>query len=232
MNTEKEIDTIPDSKSIQKKNSNDIYIKLPRLSLIIDTDFNDNDKTLSTQKKIDYLIQINKSKKHLLTLLKSSEFKIIENTKYIQEEILKKKNKLKELKIQLEKKSNLLKSNDDFEQKLDSIKTRINKAKEIIEEKKQNLFQEQKDSIINIPKDSKSLYKYSLILNLDIKKELVYSQLKIDLIDFMNYVHARNAKLESTLQKINSLIEKSVLESLGKDFQLHMYTSHVRFKSD
>ena len=227
MNTEKEIDTIPDSKSIQKKNSNDIYIKLPRLSLIIDTDFNDNDKTLSTQKKIDYLIQINKSKKHLLTLLKSSEFKIIENTKYIQEEILKKKNKLKELKIQLEKKSNLLKSNDDFEEKLDSIKTKINKAKEIIEEKKQNLFQEQKDSIINIPRDSKSLYKYSLILNLDIKKELVYSQLKIDLIDFMNYVHARNAKLESTLQKINSLIEKSVLESLGKDFQLHMYGSRA-----
>ena len=227
MTTEKELDPIPNSKPIQKSNSNDIYIKFPRLSLIIDTDFNDNDKTLSTQKKIDYLNQTNKNKKYLLTLLKSSEFKIIEQTKFIQEEILKKKNKLKEMKVQLEKKSNLLKSNDDYEQNLDSIKSRINKGKEIIEEKKQNLFQEQKDLIINIPKESKSLYKYSLLLNLDIKKELVYSQLKLDLIDFMNYVHARNAKLESTLQKINSLIEKSVLESLGKEYQLHMYGSRA-----
>ena len=227
MTSEKELDLIPNSKLIQKSNSNDIYIKFPRLSLIIDTDFNDNDKTLSTQKKIDYLIQTNKNKKYLLTLLKSSEFKIIEHTKFIQEEILKKKNKLKEMKIQLEKKSNLLKSNDDYEQNLDSIKSRISKAKEIIDEKKQNLIQEQKDSIINIPKESKSSYKYSLLLNLDIKKELVYSQLKLDLIDFMNYVHARNAKLESTLQKINSLIEKSVLESLGKEYQLHMYGSRA-----
>jgi non-canonical poly(A) RNA polymerase PAPD5/7 len=227
MTTEKELDPIPIFKPIQKSNSNDIYIKFPRLSLIIDTDFNDNDKTLSTQKKIDYLNQTNKNKKYLLTLLKSSEFKIIEQTKFIQEEILKNKNKLKEMKIQLEKKSNLLKSNDDYEQNLDSIKTRINKGKEIIEEKRQNLIQEQKDSIINIPKESKSLYKYSLLLNLDFKKELVYSQLKLDLIDFMNYVHARNAKLESTLQKINSLIEKSVLESLGKEYQLHMYGSRA-----
>jgi predicted nucleotidyltransferase len=43
----------------------------------------------------------------------------------------------------------------------------------------------------------------------------------------MNYVHERNAKLESTLQKINSLIEKSVLESLGKEYQLHMYGSRA-----
>ena len=225
MNTEREMDSTPNPNT--KNNSNDIYIKLPRLSLIIDTDYNDNDKTSSGQKKIDYLNQMNKNKKYLLNLLKSSESQIIENTKYIQEEILKKKNKLKEMKIQLEKKSNLLKSNDEWNKNLDLIKSNINKTKEEIKQKKQILIQDNKNSIINIPKDSKFFYKYALILNSDIKKDLIYSQLKLDLIDFMSYVHANNAKLENTLQKLNTLIEKSVLESLGKDYQLHMYGSRA-----
>ena len=227
MNTEREMDSTPNLDNNQKNISNDIYIKLPRLSLIIDTDFSDNDKTSSTQKKIDFLNQINKNKKYLLNLLKASESKILENSKYIQEEILKKKNKLKEMKIQLEKKSNFFKSNDEWDQNLDLIKSNINKTKNKIEQKRQKLIQENKNSIINIPKDSKFFYKYALILNLDVKKDLIYSQLKIDLIDFMSYVHAKNQKLEPTLQKINSLIEKSVLESLGKDYQLHMYGSRA-----
>ena len=214
MNTEKNIE-------------NDIYIKFPKLSLIIDTDLDDNDKSSSKQKKIDNLNQINKSKKYFLNLLKSSENNIKENSKYIQEEILKKKNQLKEMKILLEQKASLLKSNEEWDTNLNLIKSKLNENKTEIEQKKQLLVQDNNTSLINIKKDSKYLYKYALILNLEAKKDLIYSQLKIDLIDFMNYVHERNSKLEPTLQKINSLIQKSVQESLGKEYHLHMYGSRA-----
>ena len=214
MNTEKNIE-------------NDIYIKFPKLSLIIDTDLDDNDKSSSKQKIIDNLNQINKSKKYFLNLLKSSENNIKENSKYIQEEILKKKNQLKEMKILLEQKASLLKSNEEWDNNLNLIKSKLNENKREIEQKKQLLIQDNNTSLINIKKDSKYLYKYALILNLEAKKDLIYSQLKIDLIDFMNYVHERNSKLEPTLQKINSLIQKSVQESLGKEYHLHMYGSRA-----
>ena len=210
----------------EKNNNNDIYIKLHKLSLIIDTDSNDNDSSSRTHKK-DYYYQLNKNKKYLLNLLKSSEKKIVENSKLIQEEIIKKKNMLKEMKTQLEQKEFLLKSNDEWDKSFDLIKSNINKTKAKIEQKKQIITQENKNSIINIPKDSKFYYKFYQILNPIIQREIIYSQLKIDLIDFMNYVHEKNSKLEATLQKINSLIEKSVSESLGKDYKLHMYGSRA-----
>ena len=207
--------------------SNDIYIKFPKLSLIIDTDLDDNDKTSSKLKKMEYLNQINKNKKYLLNLLKTSEINILENSKSIHEEIQKKKNQLKELKIQLEQKTALLKSNEEWDKNLELVKTKINENKNEIEKEKQILIQENKNSVINIKKDSKFLYKYALIFNLESKKDLIYSQLKTDLIDFMNYVHERNSKLEPVLQKINSIMEKSVQESLGKEYHLHMYGSRA-----
>ena len=81
MNTEGDINNNNISK---KNNNNDLYIKVPRLSLIIDTEFNDNDSNTSTTKKIDNYMQMNKNKKYLLNLLKSAEYKIKENSKYIQ----------------------------------------------------------------------------------------------------------------------------------------------------
>ena len=134
---------------------------------------------------------------------------------------------LKELKIQLEQKTALLKSNEEWDKNLELVKTKINENKNEIEKEKQILIQENKNSVINIKKDSKFLYKYALIFNLESKKDLIYSQLKTDLIDFMNYVHERNSKLEPVLQKINSIMEKSVQESLGKEYHLHMYGSRA-----
>ena len=221
MNTENE-------ENNTKNEKNDIYIKLPQLSLIIDTDnIDNNDISSSKTKKIDYFIQMNKNKKYLLSLLKSSELKIAENSKFIQEEISKKKNKLKELKIQLEKKSSSLKSNEEWDKSINSIKSNILKTKNKIEQKKKILFQEKNDFIINIPKESKFYFKYAKISQKEIKKESIYSQLTVDLTDFMHYVHQKNAKLEATLQKLNSLIEKSVLECLGKEYKLHMYGSRA-----
>ena len=219
MNTEED--------SVQNNTSNDIYIKMPKLSLIIDTDFNDNDNSSSKTKKIDSFIQLNKNKKYLLSLLKASENKIIDNSKTIKEEIIKKKNKLKEMKTQLEQKTALFKSNEEWDQNIELIKSNINQTMTKIEQGKQNIFKDHLTSVINAPKDSKCHLKYYQLLNNKIKIEAIYSQLKIDLIDFMNYVHEKNFQLETTLRQLNSLIEKSVLESLGKEYQLHMYGSRA-----
>ena len=214
--------------SNKNNNKNDIYIKYPHLSLVINTEFNDNDEVTSTTKKIDNYIQLNKNKKYFLNLLKNAEFKIKEDTKYIQEEIQKKKKKLNELKNQIEeKKINLNKPNEDLDKKIESIQNTITQTKKIIDQRKQNLIQENKTSLINVSKESKFYNKYLTILNPEINKELIYSQLRTDLIDFMNYVHKQNAKLELTIEKINSLIEQSVLESLGEEYHLQMYGSRA-----
>ena len=61
---------------------------------------------------------------------------------------------------------------------------------------------------LTIPKDTTFMHKYEMTSTPNIKKEIIYSQLNVDLIDFMNYVHGENSKLESTLKKLNSIIEK------------------------
>lgn len=225
MNTEGDINNNNISK---KNNNNDLYIKVPRLSLIIDTEFNDNDSNTSTTKKIDNYMQMNKNKKYLLNLLKSAEYKIKENSKYIQDEINKKNNKLKEYQNLLEEtKYKSIKSKEDWEKKFEIINNNINKIKHKIDQKKQILYAENKNAIITIPKDTTFMHKYEMTPTPNIKKDIIYSQLNVDLIDFMNYVHGENSKLESTLKKLNSIIEKSVLESLGEDYILHMYGSRA-----
>ena len=56
--------------NIDNQNNHNIYIKVPRLSLVIDTEFNDNDDTSSPSKKVDYYTQMNKNKRYFLNLLK------------------------------------------------------------------------------------------------------------------------------------------------------------------
>jgi non-canonical poly(A) RNA polymerase PAPD5/7 len=43
----------------------------------------------------------------------------------------------------------------------------------------------------------------------------------------MNFVHRENSKHEITLQKINNIMQQSVLESLGEGYHLHMYGSRA-----
>ena len=222
MNTETESTNENDN----NKANNDLYIKLPRLSLIIDTEFSDKDSNISTTQKINYYTQMNKAKKYFLNLLKHAENKIIENSKYIQEEIINKKNKLEEKKqILQEKESNIIKAKSKWDNDLKCIENNRNSLKENIDTKKQELIKENKYSIISTSKESKLNYKYDSILNRDKKKELIYAQLTLDLIDYMNFVHKENAKHENVLQKINNLMQQSVLESLGEGYHLQMYGS-------
>ncbi len=223
MNTETESTNENDNNN---KTNNDLYIKLPRLSLIIDTEFSDKDSNISTTQKINYYTQMNKAKKYFLNLLKHAENKIIENSKYIQEEIINKKNKLEEKKqILQEKKLNIIKAKSKWDNDLKCIENNRNSLKENIDTKKQELIKENKYSIISTSKESKLNYKYDSILNRDKKKELIYAQLTLDLIDYMNFVHKENAKHENVLQKINNLMQQSVLESLGEGYHLQMYGS-------
>ena len=226
MNTETESTNENDNNN--NKTKNDLYIKLPRLSLIIDTEFSDKDGNISTTQKINYYTQTNKAKKNFLYLLKNAENKIMENSKYIQEEIIKKKNKLEEMKKILEdKKLNIIKAKSKWDNDLEYIGKNLNLSKANIDMEKQSLIKENKYSIISIPKESKLNYKYDTILNRDKNKELIYTQLTLDLIDYMNFVHKENAKHEDVLQKINIIMQQSVLESLGEGYHLQMYGSRA-----
>ena len=223
MNTETE-------SMVENDNStnNDLYIKLPRLSLIIDTEFSGKDGNISTSKKIDYYTQTNKAKKYFLNLLKNAENKIMENSKYIQDEIIKKKNKLEEMKkIVEEKKQHIIKSKTKWDKELEFTQNNLNLFKENIDMKKQSLIKENKNTIVSASKDSKLNYKYDSILNRDKNKELIYSQLTSDLTDYMNFVHKENAKHENILKKINILMQQKVLESLGEGYHLQMYGSRA-----
>ena len=226
MNTETESTNENDNNNNTTKK--DLYIKLPRLSLIIDTEFSDKDGNISTTQKINYYTQTNKAKKNFLYLLKNAENKIMENSKYIQEEIIKKKNKLEEMKKILEdKKLNIIKAKSKWDNDLEYIGKNLNLSKANIDMEKQSLIKENKYSIISIPKESKLNYKYDTILNRDKNKELIYTQLTLDLIDYMNFVHKENAKHEDVLQKINIIMQQSVLESLGEGYHLQMYGSRA-----
>ena len=82
------------SETNSNSNSNEdncnVFLKINPLSLIVDTQFNDNNNS-SNSEKIEYYTQMNKNKKYLLNLLKNAENNIKENSKLIQEKIEKKK---------------------------------------------------------------------------------------------------------------------------------------------
>ena len=214
--------------SLTNLNNLNVFVKFNPLSLIVDTQFNDNNN-IPTSKKIDYYTQMNKNKKYLLNLLKTSENHIKENLINIQEEIKKKKEQIKVLQNDLnEKKLNLNEINNNNMKTIDFLKNEINNIKNQIKEKKEKLLQEKSKDLFEIPQSSNCLYKYTTpIINKDLKNENIYSQLKIDLVDFMTYVHNKNKELEPILHQLNELIVKSVQNCLGEDYQLKMYGSRA-----
>lgn len=209
--------------------NHNLFVKINPLSLIVDTQFNDNNNISSNSKKIEYYTQMNRNKKYFLNILKDSENNIKEKSKLIEEEIKKKKLEIKELQKKLKEKGNkIIEINDNYENKLNTLKKDINDIKNIIQDKKKKLLEDKNDNLSNIQPASKSLYKYKpMILRENNNKEYIYNQLQIDLIDFMTYIHNRNNQLEETLHKLNDLIQKSVKNCLGDDYQLKMYGSRA-----
>ena len=209
--------------------SHNIFVKLNPLSLIVDTEFNDHSNINSTSKKIDYYTQMNKNKKYLLNLLKNAENHIKENSKLIEQKIIEKKEEVKKLQSNLKEKGvNYEEINNNYSKKLDVLKKDLNNIRKKINDKKQDLLKEKSNYLFDIIPNSNFLQKYNYsMINKELKNEYIYSQLQVDLIDFMTYVHNKNEKLEPILEKLNTLVQQSVKYSLGEDYQLKMYGSRA-----
>ena len=207
--------------------NNNIYLRLTnKPSLIIDTQFNDEKNNISTSKKIEYYKQLNEDKKNLINLLKKSENFLIEKSKLIKEEIESKKNKLDEVKNYLNSKIQTINIINE-KQKKEIIK----KNAELLEIKKKidflkNKIKSKEKNIINIEPKSNFFYKYEpMIIRNKINYESIYTQLKIDLLDYMEYVQNKNEKLKNTILSIKQLLKESVNNCLGKNYEVKIYGS-------
>ena len=207
--------------------NNNIYLRLTnKPSLIIDTQFNDEKNNISTSKKIEYYKQLNEDKKNLINLLKKSENFLIEKSKLIKEEIESKKNKLDEVKNYLNSKIQTINIINEKQKK-----ERIKKNAELLEIKKKidflkNKIKSKEKNIINIEPKSNFFYKYEpMIIRNKINYESIYTQLKIDLLDYMEYVYNKNEKLKNTILSIKQLLKESVNNCLGKNYEVKIYGS-------
>ena len=220
-------DEINENENDINLDNNNIYLRLKnKPSLIIDTQFNDEKNNISTSKKIEYYKQLNEDKKNLINLLKKSENFLIEKSKLIKEEIESKKNKLDEVKNYLNSKIQTINIINE-KQKKEIIK----KNAELLEIKKKidflkNKIKSKEKNIINIEPKSNFFYKYEpMIIRNKINYESIYTQLKIDLLDYMEYVYNKNEKLKNTILSIKQLLKESVQNCLGKNYEVKIYGS-------
>ena len=220
-------DEINENENDINLDNNNIYLRLTnKPSLIIDTQFNDDKNNISTSKKIEYYKQLNEDKKNLINLLKKSENFLIEKSKLIKEEIESKKNKLDEVKNYLNSKIQTINIINE-KQKKEIIK----KNAELLEIKKKidflkNKIKSKEKNIINIEPKSNFFYKYEpMIIRNKINYESIYTQLKIDLLDYMEYVQNKNEKLKNTILSIKQLLKESVNNCLGKNYEVKIYGS-------
>ena len=213
---------------IENRNNidNNIFLKLNKNpSLIIDTQFNDG-QNRPLSKKIEYYKQMNKNKKYFINLLKNSDNFLLENSKNLKKEIENSKLKLKELKIYLNTQKQVIDDKSEIIKKelmqLSSEVTDIKKRKEII----RNKICKSVPNIADIKPNSNFLFKYEvLIIRKNTNKNYIYNQLQRDLLDYMYYVQHRNSKLKNTILKIKQLLKESVLNCLGKNYEVKIYGS-------
>ena len=143
-------ETNSNSNSNSNEDNCNVFLKINPLSLIVDTQFNDNNN-LSTSNKIEYYTQMNKNKKYLLNLLKNAENNIKENSKLIQEKIEKKKLEKKNLQNNLKDKGNNFQEiNNNMAKNLANLKNELIDIKKKIKDKKTNLLKENSNSLLNV----------------------------------------------------------------------------------
>ena len=211
------------------KNLNDnLFVKLNPSSLIVDTTFNDDNYQISTKEKIENYIKMNQNKKYFLNLLKNNENAMLEKSAELQKEINFQKEKIKELRNKLK---SIMETNDKMTNEENPAIIKLNKElisnKNKTNEYKQKLYKNHPDIFVDIISGSNFLNKYNQMIRKNTSEEYIYTQLQIDLLDFMNYVNNKNKKLETTLQNLNEFINKCVKESLGNDYSLKMYGSRA-----
>ena len=214
----------------EEKNKNTInienmFLKLNRNpSLIIDTQFNDG-QNKPLPKKIDYYKQLNRNKRFFINLLKNSDNFLLENSEILKKEIESKKNDLNKYKLSLNKQKQYLDAISE-NHKIDLMKKKseideIQQKEQIIKNKMKRI-----EPNMDIKPKHKYLLKYeSIIKRNNINKDYIYNQLQRDLIDYMQFVHNKNAKLKNTISKIKQLLKESVLDCLGKNYEVKIYGS-------
>ena len=213
---------------INNESYQNVFVKFNPLSLIVNTQFNDNDNTSSTSEKIEYYTQMNQNKSYLLSQLKQSKDNIKQMTKLIEQKIKEKKERIELLQNNLnEKKSEFKEKSINFAKNFDKLKNGLNKVRNEVKEKRQSLLEEKSNSLFDIKQNPNFLYKYLYMINTDFKIENIYKLLQIDLIDYMTYVHKKTKTLEPIIQKLYNIIQQSVKDCLGEKYHLKMYGSRA-----
>ena len=218
------------------ENENDIFIQMkPIRSLIINNQFKDNITNMTTNQKIEYYEKLNRNKKYFLNILKTTEFKLNDKLRPLIEEINLKKSKLMGLEKELLSKKNQLEINKNNEfckvqNDLNIIENKIKSIKQKILSMNNQNNQNINPNIIEIPYNNNFIYKFnSPILRDDLNNELnyeyIYSQLKIDLLDYTAYVHNKNSKLESIIHELKNLIKNTVKICLSDEYEVKVYGS-------
>ena len=208
--------------------SNNTYIKLkPIQILLLDTTSNiQNFNGLDLKQKIENIKIINKNKKFFIQLLQEYRTTLNQNNQTINNEIKEIKNKIEKNKqIMMEKYNKISNQN----QKIQKLKNEYNEIQSKISLIKEKLIQNQ-NTIEKILPNNNIITKFSIYQNEDgsaFSREYITKQLQIDLIDFKNYVHNNVDQIQPIFEKLTSLINNYVIESLGNDYKIKVYGSRA-----
>ena len=208
--------------------SKNTYIKLkPSPVLLLDTSSNiQNLHGVDLTQKIENIKELNKNKRFFLELIQDYRTKLIE----INQNSMK---NIKEIKYEIEEKKNILeKYNNLYYNKnpgiIKLLKSKYNEIQSKISLIKEKLSPHQNSFDTIIP-NGNMLKKFSENNEDEISfsREYITKQLQIDLIDFRDYVHSSVDQSQPVLEKLTSLINKYVTESLGSDYNIKVYGSRA-----
>ena len=209
--------------------SNNTYIKLKPIPILLldTTSYIQNLNGLDLKQKIENIKIINYNKKYFLKLL-DEEYrpKLIQNNQIINNQIKEIENQIEKNKqIKIEKKNKI--SNQNL--KIQNLKNEYKEIQSKILLIKEKLIQNQ-NSIEKILPNNNLIAKFTVSKNEDgsaFSREYIIKQLQIDLIDFKNYVHNTVDQTQPIFEKLTSLINNYVIESLGNDYKIKVYGSRA-----
>ena len=208
--------------------SKNTYIKLkPSPVLLLDTSSNiQNLHGVDLTQKIENIKELNNNKRFFLELIQVYRTKLIESNQNSMKNI-------EEIKYEIEKKKNILeKYNNLYYNKnpgiIKILKSKYNEIQSKISLIKEKLSPHQNSFDTIIP-NGNMLKKFSENNEDEISfsREYITKQLQIDLIDFRDYVHSSVDQSQPVLEKLTSLINKYVTESLGSDYNIKVYGSRA-----
>ena len=127
--------------------------------------------------------------------------------------------KLKEKKDTFEK---LQKNYEIFENEMKNIENNEQSKRELLYKIEEEINVIQKNNYNNL-----KFYKNKFIQNLIIPDECIQKSLQKDILDFMNLITYKISIIKPKVNELIDLIQKSVENSIGKDFSVKLYGSHA-----